>query len=360
MLADFVVANRDSIIAAAQARVASRSSPRPSHEEFQNGIPIFLEQLVVALRLAKANEPVAHGDISRSAGRHGKDLFRRGLTIAQVVHDYGDVCQAITTLAVAQSARIFEDEFRMLNLCLDDAIAEAVTEYAHQTQRALKSEQTERLGMLAHELRNVLNTAMLTFDMINSGRVAVAGSTALLHRKSLIALRDLVDRTLTEVRLDAGLKSFEHIKIADLIEEVEIGALLQAQARGVQLAVTPADRSLAVEGDRPLLASVVGNFLQNAFKFTSKGGYVSLSARATAEHVFIDVEDQCGGLPTGKAEELFRPFEQQGTNRSGMGLGLVICQRAAAANAGAVRVRDQPGKGCVFTLELPRAPSPPG
>lgn len=359
MLAEFVIANRGLIIAAAQARVASRLSPKPSLEESQNGIPVFLEQLVAALQVAKASEPAAHVDISRSASRHGKDLFLRGLTIAQVVHDYGDVCQAITNLAVAKSARIFEGEFQLLNLCLDDAIAEAVTEYAQQSQRAIKSEQTERLGMLAHELRNQLNTAMLTFDMINSGRVAVAGSTALLHRKSLIALRDLVDRTLTEVRLDAGLKSFEHIGIADFLEEVEICALLQAQARGVQLALRPVDHSLAVEGDRPLLASVVANLLQNAFKFTSEGGCVRLSARATAEHVSIDVEDQCGGLPTANPEELFRPFEQQGANRSGMGLGLVICQRAAAANAGVVRVRDQPGKGCIFTLELPRAPSPP-
>lgn len=354
MLADFVAANRSSIIAAARERVASRPSPKPSHEELQNGVPVFLDQLVDALRLAQSSKTIAHGAISSSAGRHGQDLFRMGLTIAQVVHDYGDVCQTITTLAVEQNARIFEDEFQTLNLCLDDAIAQAVTEYARQRERAITDEHTERLGMLAHELRNVVNTATLSFEMIKSGRVSAAGSTALLHGKSLVALRDLIDRSLTEVRLDAGLKNIEQIGVADFIEEVEIGALMQAQARGIHLTMTPIDRTLSVDGDRPLLASVISNFLQNAIKFTSKGGNVCVGARATAEHVFIDVEDECGGLPAGKAEELFRPFGQQGSDRTGMGLGLTICRRAAAANAGAVHVHDLPGKGCVFTLELPR------
>lgn len=369
MLADFVNANRSAIIAAARARVASRPSPKPSAEELQNGVPVFLRQLVDALYIAQSTDTpptravsqdtgaeavTAHEAIASSATRHGNDLFQMGLTIAQVVHDYGDVCQAITALAVEQRARIQESEFQTLNLCLDEAIAGAVTEYARQRERAMTDEQTERLGMVAHELRNVLNTAMLSFDMIKSGRVAVGGSTALLHGKSLIALRDLIDRSLTEVRLDAGLKNIEHIRVADFIEEVEIGALLQGQVRGVHLTVAPMDRTLGVDGDRPLLASVVSNLLQNAFKFTPKGGNVCLATRSDAEHVFIDVEDECGGLPPGKAAELFRPFGQRSSDRTGMGLGLSICQRAAAANAGAVHVRDVPGKGCVFTLELPR------
>jgi hypothetical protein len=54
----------------------------------------------------------------------------QGFTVGQVVHGYGDVCQAVTDLAVEMGAPISTDDFRTLNRCLDDAIAGAVTEYA--------------------------------------------------------------------------------------------------------------------------------------------------------------------------------------------------------------------------------------
>jgi signal transduction histidine kinase len=71
--------------------------------------------------------------------------------------------------------------------------------------------------------------------------------------------------------------------------------------------------------------------------------------------VLFDVEDECGGLPPGSTDNLFRPFEQQGTDRTGVGLGLSISLKAARANGGDICVRDLPGRGCVFTLDLPRA-----
>jgi signal transduction histidine kinase len=356
VLADFITRNRAAIIEGARERVASRAFPKPNAEELANGIPVFVEQLVVALRLAESSDQIAHEQIAQSAGRHGHDLFRMGLTIGQVVHDYGDVCQAITELAANQDARISPSEFQTFNLCLDDAIAGAVTAFSVQRERVLTDRGTERLGMLAHELRNLLNTAMLSFETITSGRVAPGGSTALIHGRSLMGLRDLIDGSLADVRLDAGLKNIERISIAEFIEEIEIGALMQARARGAHFGMKSVDRTLAVEGDRPLLATVISNFLQNAFKFTRRGGCVTLTVRATTESVFLDVEDECGGLPPGKAEELFRPFAQRGSDRGGLGLGLAICQRAAAANAGHIHVRDLPGKGCIFTLELPRLP----
>src|SRR5687767_11322821 len=130
MLADFVAAHRNAIIAGARARVAARTCPKPTDAELTHGVPVFLEQLATALRQAQSSGVVAHGQIAATATLHGSELFRMGLTIAQVVHDYGDVCQAITALATERQAPISVSEFRTLNLCLDDAIAEAVTEFA--------------------------------------------------------------------------------------------------------------------------------------------------------------------------------------------------------------------------------------
>jgi signal transduction histidine kinase len=356
VLDDFIIANRDTIIACAKARVALRTSPKPSDAELTNGIPVFLDQLCAALRLAKSTDVVAHGQISESAGRHGRDLLRMGLTIGQVVHDYGDVCQTITELAVQQDAAIAGQEFRILNLCLDDAIAEAVTEYARQREHTIADQGTERLGVLAHDLRNLLHTATLTFESIKSGRVAAGGSTGLVHSRSLMGLRDLVDRSLADVRLDAGIECLESISVAGFVDEIEIGALHQARARGLHLAVASVDRAVTIVGDRQTLAAAISNLLQNAFKFTRKHGSVSLTTRATTDRVLFEIEDECGGLPPGKAEDLFRPFKQRSADRSGVGLGLSICLKAARANAGELHVRDLPGKGCVFTLDLPRKP----
>jgi signal transduction histidine kinase len=281
---------------------------------------------------------------------------RNGFTVGQVVHDSRHVCLSIAELAVQQEVPISSNEFRTLNLCLDEAIAGSVTEYSRQRERAIADQGTERLGVFAHELRNLINTAMLSFESIKSGRVGPGGSTGMLLGRSLMGLRDLVDRSLADVRLDAGIQRLEPISVAEFIEEVEIGAFVHAQSRGLHFAVTSVDRAVSIEGDRQILAAAVSNLLQNAFKFTRQNSHVSLTTRATAERVLIEVEDECGGLPPGKAEDLFRPFEQRGPNRGGVGLGLSICVKAAKANAGEIRVRDVPGKGCVFVLDLPRRP----
>jgi signal transduction histidine kinase len=354
MLDAFILSNRASVIARAKLRVASRASATSSAVGAASGIPIFLDQLCDALRRAKSTDVVDHRQIGETAGQHGLDLLRVGLTIGQVVHDYGDVCQTITELVVEQDASISAEEFRTLNLCLDDAIAEAVTAYAGQREHAVADLGTERLGVLAHELRGSLNTAMLSFESIQSGRVAAGGSTGVVHARSLLALRELIDRSLVDVRLDLGKERHDPISVADLVGELEIGTLMQAQARGLRLVVTSVDAAVTVEGDRQILAATVSNLLQNAIKFTKRESQVSLTVTATADRVLFEVEDQCGGLPPGKAEDLFRPFEQRGSDRSGLGLGLSICLRAAKASDGELRVRDLPGAGCVFTLDLPR------
>jgi signal transduction histidine kinase len=354
VLGDFITSNRSAIIKHAQTRVATRTSPKPSEAELRNGIPVFLDQLGDALRLAETSAVIAHEELRKSAGRHGADLFRLGLTIAQVVRDYGDVCQSITELAVEQRAPIPPGEFRTLNLCLDDAVASAVTEYSAQGDASSAHAGTERLGIFAHELRNLLNTATLAYDSIKSGQVPPNGSTGGVLGRSLMGLRDLVDRSLASVRLDAGITHLEHISVAAFVEEVEISGLILAHAKRMQLTVTSVDPTVTIDGDRQILAAALANLLQNAFKFSHQGGNVSLTARATHDRVLFEVEDECGGLPPGKTETMFLPFEQHASDRTGLGLGLAICVKAAKANGGTLGVRDRPGKGCIFTLDLPR------
>ncbi|HEY6878402.1 MAG TPA: HAMP domain-containing sensor histidine kinase [Polyangiales bacterium] len=360
VLDEFITTHREAIIESARARVAARTCPRPSTLELTQGIPVFLDQLGDALRLARSTALVDHQQIELSATRHGHDLLRNGLTIGQVVHDYGDVCQSITELAVQLGADIAADDFRTLNLCLDDAIAGAVTEYARQRELALTEQSNERLGVFAHELRNALSTATLAFAGIQSGHVAPGGSTGLLLGRSLSALREQIDRSLAEVRLEAHLERFDLLVVSELIEELEISAFIQAQSRGLHFSASSLDRSVMVRGDRHILLAALANLLHNAFKFTRKHTGVSLRVTASESQVTFEIEDECGGLAPGAANEMFLPFTQQGSDRTGLGLGLGICLKAVQAHDGTLEVRDLPGKGCVFTLTLPRATALPG
>src|SRR5688572_10765955 len=198
MLHEFIAENRDELIVRCRAKVASRSFPPPTAAEIDHGVPVFLDQLVSALSPGFVPSP----DMNYSAVRHGHELLVKGFSVSEVVHDYGDVCQSITELAVEMNAPISTDDFRMLNRCLDDSIAMAVTEYgrgAQQNQSTLEKEVArgaERLGFFAHELRNLLNTAILAFEVVRTGDVGIKGSTGNVLNRSLLAMRSLVSRSL--------------------------------------------------------------------------------------------------------------------------------------------------------------------
>ena len=354
MLHDFITRNRDEIIRRCRAKVAMRSVPPPTDVEIDHGVPVFLDQLNDALRLGDGS---SH-DISTTAIQHGHDLLLQGFTVSQVVHDYGDVCQAITELAVELDAPISTDDFRTLNRCLDDAIAGAVTEYGRERNQAgidgEAARASERLGFFAHELRNLINTALSAHEVLKTGNVGVSGNTSAVLQRSLTAAGVLISRSLAEVRLTQGLQNREEFSVAAFIEEVASAASLESSASGKHFIVMPVDDDAVIRADRQVLAAVLANLLQNAFKFTHSGTTVTLRVAVSVDRVLIEVEDECGGLLTGNPMTLFRPFEQQGANRTGLGLGLAFSRWGTEANDGRIQARNLPGRGCIFTVDLPR------
>src|SRR4029077_4375467 len=173
-----IAEHREELIRRCRAKVATRSMPPPTEAEIDYGVPLFLDQLVDALRLGLPSSP----QIERTAGRHGHELFLKGFTVSQVVQDYGDVCQSVTGLAVELDAPISINDFRILNRCLDDAIAGAVTEFGlGRNQSTIDGEAlrgNERLGFLAHEVQTLTHTAIAAFEAIKTGNVGSTGSTA--------------------------------------------------------------------------------------------------------------------------------------------------------------------------------------
>ena len=371
MLHSFLSAHRDDLMRRCQGMVRHRHGPHVAQPRREIGIPLFIEQLIATLRAQEADIPQplhargeAPPEIGFAAAQNGRELFRFGYTIEQVVHCYADLCQAVAQLASELGAPIRVEEFRVMNLCLDFAIAGAVAGYTSGHDILISEQGTqslnERLGFLAHELRNHIHTATLALTAVKAANMGRAGliTTGVLDR-SLIALRSLVDRTLSDVRVAAGPPSPQQVmSVADFITEITGTASLEAQARQCTLTAAAVDPALEVRADRDLLSSAVGNLLQNAFKFTRPGSEVTLTAYSIGERIRIEVKDCCGGLPPGDPEELFKPFRQSGHDRSGLGLGLSISRRSAEANRGMLTAEDLPGEGCRFVIDLPRFMAP--
>jgi hypothetical protein len=212
MLHKFVTANRKELITRCRNKVAKRFAPSETPAALDHGVPLFLQQLVETLRLeetpsgsnvAPASMPSVT-EIGRVAGIHGAELLRLGYSADQVVRDYGDVCQSVTELAGEQDTEISTVEFRILNRCLDNAIAAAVTSFgrAHQVLIDDQAETLQqRLAFFSGEHRRLVDIALQSYSAIKTGHVGVTGSTGTLLIHALEELRSLADRTLPEIRL---------------------------------------------------------------------------------------------------------------------------------------------------------------
>ncbi len=337
MLHEFLTENRALLIDRCRALVARRSAPKNSDCELAHGIPIFLDQLIKTLSIEERGGNQI-SEIAEMAALHGHDLFDQGFTIEQVVRDYGDVGQSITHLAFETETPITVAEFRTLNRCLDIAIAGAVTEFARYGAASSETSFRElnlRFGSVAHELRNYLHTVALVIKAIKSGNVGISGATASVLDRSLVGMRNLIDRSLTEVRITAMLPPRpKPIRLAMFLSELETSASLDAQARECRFVVSPVGSDVWIHADPEMLSSALSNLLQNGFQLTKAHTEVRLHTHIVGTRVLIEVEDHCGGLPAGAA-------------------GLDLCRRNIEANNGILRVHDTPGSGCGFTIDLP-------
>ena len=213
MLHDFLTANRQELISRCRAKVTRRFQPSETPSAVDSGAPVLLQQLADTLRgeqLTDEREVTftqaapAPTEIGRAATFHGAELMRFGYTIDQVVHDYGDVCQAITELAVERRADISVDEFRTLNRCLDNAIADAVASFGSARQTLVHSQAAtlhNRLNSFTVEHRRLVDIAIQSFAAIKTGNVALTGATVALLQHTLGELRSLAERSIPEVHL---------------------------------------------------------------------------------------------------------------------------------------------------------------
>jgi hypothetical protein len=210
MLHEFLLSHRADLIRNCREKVAARFAPADIPDAVEHGVPLFIQQLIDALERrpsVSADNGERGGripfpmEIDRSAALHGAALLRQGFTIDQVVHDYGDVCQAITEMAVDLHCAIDPDDFRILNGCLDNAIAGAVTAFAQEQQTTIddrEAERNERQAVQREEHRRLVEIAIQAFTAMRTGSLGTAGATGALLMHALTELQSLSDQPLVE------------------------------------------------------------------------------------------------------------------------------------------------------------------
>ena len=381
MLHEFLLKNQEEILAMTEEKTLELAGAHPSSVQLKQGLPLFFNQLLGILHLqrraftkpavdkkgvikgadqtdepamAKAAGQPEEAELAKSAGRHGTELLRLGYTLSHVVHAYGAMCQSITEIASKKKVPISADEFHELNQCLDVAIAGAVTEYQSLRNSQEKNREVEHLGFLAHEMRNAVTSAHLAFQLVKKGTVGTGGNTGRVVDKSLKRIEELIDRSLTEVRLriDPDVR-VESGHLLQVIDQILVTAEIEAQSRDQKIMVK-VDPTLVFEADQQAFYSALSNLIQNAIKYSHAGSQIQVRGNIVGREIVVEVEDECGGLLTDTAADLFKPFVQKNSNRQGLGLGLTIAKRAIELNHGKIEARNITGKGCVFRITLPK------
>jgi hypothetical protein len=204
-LQEFIRTNHEKLVSMTREKVAKRSQKtRPEAREAKYGVHVFLDQLREAL-VAEARrdpkqqaqpDPPTNQDIAETAALHGHDLLGLGFSIDEVVHEYGDVCQAVTELAVELHAPVSVADFHTLNRCVDNAIAAAVTAWTGDRETDASGTQGQRASR-DERLRRLVSGSITAFELLRDGKVAAGGATGMALSQNLQKMRAMLDASLS-------------------------------------------------------------------------------------------------------------------------------------------------------------------
>lgn len=347
-LASFIEAHKSEITAAWQVRaIEALSLAAEDKPKLLNDLPSFIDELIVCLR-----EGTEQGNHRGSARAHGRQRKHIGLDIGGLAIEFSLITIAVLDLAREHSHEILPAELEVLLRTIAQGTEQSVTEYAALRDREIAEQAARHYSFVAHELRTPLHNARLATSLIEH---EIGDPRAHLERvgRALDTVAGIVDDSLVSARIRVNPRPrYEDIELATVVRDVFEAARLAADRRRLELvAELEHDR---IEADRRLLTSVLINLVANAIKFSHIGESITVRVSAVDDRVRFEVRDACGGMPEDLPGRLFQPYAQEGSDRSGFGLGLMIVKQAIDAHGGTVRIDNSPGVGCCFIVELPR------
>lgn len=250
------------------------------------------------------------------------------------------------------------DELERLSVSLNHMITR-LDESFQQTRRFIADASHELrtpLTIMRGELETIVQQPRLEAGLRES-----AGSVL----EEVERLAKIVESLFALSRLDAGEAQTEWVKfdLADLAATTTEQMCLLAEDKGIAVTCS-APRPVLVEGDRARLKQVVVNLLDNAIKYTPRGGSVSLTVGSTNGKALLEVADNGIGIPVDALPHVFERFFRVDQARSremgGAGIGLSIVKAICAAHRGQVEVQSTEGRGSRFEVILPLSPGTGG
>jgi signal transduction histidine kinase len=348
-LQDLILERRSEIVArwteSIRLLLAPEGTPR---FELIDHLPSFLDEL--ARNLAASSQGTEPSGI---AAKHGEQRLRLGFDLSALVREYGMLRRCLVTLTRETGIEVSPRDWDILFESLISGIADAVTQFTQEREADRKRQSNEHFAFLAHELRNPLWIAQLSMDNLQTKGLLPENRSSQILKRSLQRIHQLVEGSLELAVAEADVAvQLSSASVDELLAEANTEANALAAEKGIEIEL-PAKSNLTLRVDRKLIRSALGNLLQNAVKFTPAGGRIAVRVKPSDHRVGIEVQDSCGGIPVADPSVLFAPFKQAGNDRTGFGLGLSIAKNAATAHGGSIEVTNQPGVGCIFTLELP-------
>ncbi len=224
----------------------------------------------------------------------------------------------------------------------------------------------EFLATLAHELRNPLAPLRQGLDTLrrNPDDERASAIRDMMDRQVVHLVR-LIDDLLDVSRVSEGKITLrrETIEVADIVRAAVEASRPLIEAAGHSLAIDMPSQPIWLDADSMRMAQIVGNLLNNAAKYTPKGGRIRLSARAEGAAAVIEVSDNGIGIPPEMQSRVFQLFAQVDSRpdrpQAGLGIGLALVRQLVTLHDGTVEVHSAgAGKGSVFTIRLPLAAGP--
>jgi signal transduction histidine kinase len=251
---------------------------------------------------------------------------------------------------------------------------------AHLQMARLRREATERLrdadhrkdeflATLAHELRNPLaplRNGLHVMRLARDDRDAVEKSRAMMERQLNQMVR-LVDDLMDVSRISRGkvVLRRERVEVAEIVRQAVETSRPLIEERGHELRVRCCEQPLFVDGDAARLAQVFCNLLNNAAKYTERGGRVALTVERQGGDAVVSVRDTGVGIPAAMLPKVFDLFTQADRSleksQGGLGIGLSLVKGLVEKHGGSAEARSEgPGRGSEFVVRLPLVLPPAG
>lgn len=322
--------------------------------------------------VAEAVVLIDEGDVVRYWNEGAERLFAvparnaTGVQVSSVVPDYERLCEATTReerfvpVSIAAVERWVTPTLSTFGGGRVLTVADATA--AHTLERM----RSEFVATASHELRTPLTTVFggIQTLLAHKDRLSRGQQDRLLHmmEQESAHLVEIVDQLLISARLDRGALQVHtsEVDIPALCRSVVESAQLRVGDRNVILLQSPgAMPPLVCDGG--LVRQIMVNLVDNAMKYSKRGGRIDVLVVDDGTHVRIDVVDDGIGIPPAEQEHVFEKFYRidpaMTSGVGGSGLGLYISREIATQMGGSLSVRSDAGLGSTFTLALPRDPA---